>query len=267
MSLGHALFLGLGAYTSTILFNCLGISPWVGMIAGGCVSAFVGMLIGILLFRNKIAGVFFAIATLAFAEIARMIIGEIRFMGGSEGLLLPLKNSSFWDYQFENKISYYYIIYAMVLMILNVSVLIKRSKYYYYLAALKADDEAANALGVDGMKYKTMALVVSAFFTAIGGTFFAQYYMFIEPHTTFGVMISVDMIIRPIIGGVGTILGPVVGSFIMTPLGEGIRAVVGSGKSGVHLLVYGGVLVAICLWMPKGILPAITDFIRRKKKD
>jgi branched-chain amino acid transport system permease protein len=133
------------------------------------------------------------------------------------------------------------------------------------LAALRADEEAANALGVNSRKLKTMALVISSVFTAFGGTFFSQYYMFIEPETTLGAMISVDMIVKPIIGGVGTVFGPVLGSFIMTPLSEVIRATVGSGRSGVHLLIYGATLIAICRWMPKGILPFLTGLFKSKR--
>jgi branched-chain amino acid transport system permease protein len=265
LSLGHALFFGVGAYTSTILFVIVGLSPWVGMFAGGIAASTIAYLVGRLIFRYKIRGVFFAITTLAFAEIARILCSEFRFTGGSEGLLIPLRTGSIWDFQYESKIVYYYIIFAMMLVMLLVSWMIKKSKYYYYLAALRADEEAASALGVNSMKQKTTALVISAFFTAIGGTFFAQYYMFIEPHITFDVMTSVDMIIRPIIGGVGTVFGPVLGSIFITPLGEMIRAVAGGGKSGIQLLIYGAVLIAICIWMPKGILPYIMD--RFKKND
>jgi branched-chain amino acid transport system permease protein len=264
LSLGHALFFGVGAYTSTILFINYGLSPWAGMFVGGIIASFIAYLIGRLIFRYKIRGVFFAISTLAFAEITRIICGEIRLTGGSEGLLVPLQTDSIFDFQYESKVVYYYIIFIMMLLMLLISWMIRKSKYFYYLAALRADEEAATALGVDARKQKTIALVISAFFTAIGGTFFAQYYMFIEPHITFDVMTSVDMIIRPIIGGVGTVFGPVLGSIFITPLGEVIRAVAGGGKSGIQLLIYGAVLIAICIWMPKGILPYIMDRFNKK---
>lgn len=267
LSLGHALFFGIGAYTSSALFVRFGISPWIGILAGGILSAAVAYLIGQFIFRYRIRGVFFAMVTLAFAEIAGTVVGQIRFLGGTEGILIPLKKNSFWVYQFADKWPYYYIIVIMMLLMLLVSYLIKKSKYYSYFTAIRADEEAANALGVDAKKYKTRALVISGFFTALAGTYFAQYYMFIEPSTTFGAMVSVDMIIRPIIGGVGTVMGPVVGSFIMTPLGEAIRAVVGSGYSGAHLFIYGVVLVAICIWMPRGVLPYLVRWFKIKKKE
>ncbi len=264
LSLGHALFFGIGAYTSTLFFLNLGISPWVGMIAGGLISSGFAYLIGLIIFRYRIRGVFFAMSTLCFAEIVRLIASYFRFFGGAEGLLITLEESSFWKFQFVDKEPYYYISLVMMLLMLWVSYWLKNSKYFYYFFSIKADEDAANAIGVNTSKYKTLAYVISAFFTALNGTFFAQYYMFIEPETTFAVSISVDMIIRPIIGGMGTIFGPVLGSFIMTPLSEVIRSIVGSGKSGVHLLIYGVALIAICLWMPRGILPYLERLFKSK---
>jgi branched-chain amino acid transport system permease protein len=254
ISIGHAFFFGIGAYTSTLLFVKLGVSPWIGMLTGGVLASVAGYLMGMVIFRYGIRGVYFAMVTLAVAEIARIVATQVRFLGGSEGMLLPLRGSSFWDFQFGTKVPYYYIALSMVGVILIVCYGLKRSRYYYGFLAVRADEEAANAVGIDPRRYKLLALVISAFFTALSGTFYAQYFMYIEPETVLGVMISVDMIIRPIIGGLGTFFGPVVGSFLMTPLGEVIRSVVGTGKSGVHLLIYGVVLVGICIWMPRGIL-------------
>jgi branched-chain amino acid transport system permease protein len=264
LSLGHALFFGIGAYTSTLLFLNFGISPWLGMVAGGVVSSGFAFLIGLIIFRYRIRGVFFSMSTLCFAEIVRLIASYFRVFGGAEGLLITLGESSFWKFQFVDKEPYYYISLIMMLLMLGVTALLKNSKYFYYFFSIKADEDAANAIGVNSSKYKTLAYVISAFFTALNGTFFAQYYMFIEPETTFSVSISVDMIIRPIIGGLGTIFGPVLGSFLMTPLSEIIRSLVGSGKSGVHLLIYGCALIAICIWMPRGILPYVERLFKSK---
>ena len=264
LSLGHALFFGIGAYTSTLLFLHFGVSPWLGMVAGGVVSSGFAFLIGLIIFRYRIRGVFFSMSTLCFAEIVRLIASYFRVFGGAEGLLITLGESSFWKFQFVDKEPYYYISLIMMLLMLGVTALLKNSKYFYYFFSIKADEDAANAIGVNSSKYKTLAYVISAFFTALNGTFFAQYYMFIEPETTFSVSISVDMIIRPIIGGLGTIFGPVLGSFLMTPLSEIIRSLVGSGKSGVHLLIYGCALIAICIWMPRGILPYVERLFKSK---
>ncbi len=263
LSLGHALFFGVGAYTSTLLLLNWDISPWIGMAAGGIVSAGIAYLIGLIIFRYRIRGVFFAMSTLCFAEIGRLLASYFRFLGGAEGLLITLGEPSWLKFQFVDKEPYYYISYGMMLGMLWVTYLIRNSKYAFYFLSIRADEDAANAIGVNTSRYKTFALVVSAFFTSMNGTFFAQYYMFIEPETTFAVSISVDIIIRPIIGGMGTLLGPVLGSFIMTPLSEFIRQLVGSGKSGVHLLVYGAALIAICLWMPRGILPYLERFFKK----
>jgi branched-chain amino acid transport system permease protein len=234
------------------------------MLMGGLISAIIALPIGILVFRYKLRGVFFAIATLCFAEIFRILVSQIRFTGGSEGLLIPIMDSSWINFQFESKIPYYYIAYFMMLLMLMVCYLIKRTKLYYYLFSVKGDEDAASAIGVDANRYKTIAFVISAFFTSFNGTFFAQYYMFIEPETTCAIPISIDILMRPIIGGLGTLFGPILGSFIMTPLSEIIREVVGSGMSGIHLLVYGVFLIIICIWMPDGILPYIARLVKTK---
>ena len=151
-----------------------------------------------------------------------------------------------------------------MLLMLLVCYVIKKSKLYYFLFSIRVEEDAASAIGVDANKYKTMAFVISAFFTSFNGTFFAQYYMFIEPETTCAIPISIDILMRPIIGGLGTLFGPILGSFIMTPFSEIIREVVGSGMSGFHLLVYGIFLIIICIWMPGGILPYIVRFVKAK---
>jgi branched-chain amino acid transport system permease protein len=206
--------------------------------------------------------VFFSIATLCFAEIFRILVSQARFTGGAEGLLIPIMESSLTNFQFTSKIPYYYISFLMVILILLVCYKIKKSKIYYFLFAVKADENAASAIGVNANKYKTIAFVISAFFTSFNGTFFAQYYNFIEPETTFSIPISIDILMRPIIGGMGTILGPILGSFIMTPLSEVIREVVGSGLSGFHLLVYGVFLIIICIWMPGGIISYLRRYVK-----
>jgi len=264
LSLGHALFFGVGAYTSTLMLTRLGISPWIGMLIGGMISAIIALPIGVIVFRYKLRGVFFAIATLCFAEIFRILVSQMRFTGGSEGLLIPIMDSSWINFQFESKLPYYYIAYIMMLLMLSVCYVVKRTKLYYYLFSVKGDEDAASAIGVNANRYKTMAFVISAFFTSFNGTFFAQYYMFIEPETTCAIPVSIDILMRPIIGGLGTLFGPILGSFIMTPLSEIIRKVVGSGMSGVHLLVYGVFLIIICIWMPGGILPYIARTIKTK---
>jgi branched-chain amino acid transport system permease protein len=262
LSLGHALFFGVGAYTSTLMFTKMGISPWIGMFFGGCISAVIALPIGIIVFRYKLHGVFFSIATLCFAEIFRILVSQMRFTGGAEGLLIPIMKSSLWSFQFKSKLPYYYISYLMILFMLFICYEIKKSKIYYYLFAVKSDENAASAIGVNANKFKTIAFVISAFFTSFNGTFFAQYYMFIEPETTFSIPISIDILMRPIIGGMGTLFGPILGSFIMTPLSEVIREIVGSGMSGFHLLVYGVFLILICMWMPGGIISYFTRFVK-----
>lgn len=265
-SIGHAVFFGIGAYTSSFLFVKYGLSPWIGMFAGGVISALISTPMGIFMFRYRLRGVYFSMVTISFAEIARIISSQLRFIGGNEGLLIPLRGSSIWFYQFENKQPFYYIALVMMLIILWICHLIRKSKYFYYFSAIRANEEASAAIGVNTRKYKLIAFVISAFFFSLGGTFYAQYYMFVEPTTVFGIMVSVDPMLRSIFGGTASLFGPVLGSFAMTPLAELIRLTVGSGKSGVHLLIYGIILIIMCIQMPNGILPYLSRALRSKVK-
>lgn len=255
LSLGHAAYFGLGAYTSTILFIHFGLSPWLGMLAGGLLAAAVGLFTGYLCFRFGLRGPFFALATLAFAEILRLISMHMSFLGGAQGLLVPLAGSSLAHLQFTERWPYYYISFAMMVLSIIIVRRIEVTRAGYYLKALHTNEEAAEAVGVHTRRYKLLAAILSSFLTALGGTFYAQYVMYISPNTTFGPLTSIEILLRPMIGGMGTVLGPVVGSVILTPLGEITRAFIGEGKTGVHLMIYGAILIGVCLFMQRGVLP------------
>jgi len=206
-SFGHATFFGLGAYTSTILFMRLGISPWVGMVLGGMLSMFVGMFIGFICFRYGLKGPFFALATLAFAEMFRVAALTIPFTGKAMGILITIKGTSLVAFQFQQKIYYYYIILAFNVFIVLVTHLIENGKLGDYFEAIKEDEDASEALGIDTLKYKVIAISISSFLTALGGTFYAQYLFYIDPDICFGVHNSIEIFIRPILGGLGTVYG------------------------------------------------------------
>lgn len=261
-SLGNAAFFGLGAYTSSLLFVHLNLSPWIGMFIGAIVALAMGLFIGYVSFRFGLRGAYFALATMAFAEILRILFLNIGETGGAQGILIPLRGHAPLLFQFDEKTSFYYI--ALIMMAASTAIVyaIERSKMGYYFKAIHQNEESAQALGVDARRYKVLATGISAFLTAFGGTFHAQYFMYIQPDLTFGVFVSFDIILRSIIGGVGTIVGPVIGSFIMTPLGEITRGLLGA-KSGVHLMVYGGILILVCLFMPRGVYPRIRKSLSR----
>jgi len=262
LSLGHAAFFGIGAYTSTYLYVTCNLSPWVGMIVGALVATLAASFLGFLCFRYGLKGPFFALATLAFAEILRLIGYNWKTIGGSLGILIPLRQSSMINFTFVNKINYYYIAFFMMVLSIGILYLIDRSKMGLYLMAIREDEDAAESAGVNTTRYKLFAISISAFLTAMGGTFYAQYLMYISPEEVFGIHLSIEIILRSIIGGTGTVLGPVLGAFVLGPLSELARVYLG-GYSGVHLMVYGIIVIVVVLFLPNGIVPKLRKlFIR-----
>jgi branched-chain amino acid transport system permease protein len=254
MCFGQAAFFGIGAYVSSLLLVKAGISPWIGMGIGGVCGAVVGAFMGYLTFRYQLKGVFFALATFAFAEMLRIVAMNLKITGEAMGVLIPLqRNPSFLDFQFNNKIDYYYIILSMVIMILLACYKLDRSKFGYYLKAIREDEEAAGSLGINILKYKMFAIVISAFFTALGGTFYAQYMYYIDPGLAFGVDTTIEMIIRPMIGGLGTVFGPLIGSAVLETLSEVMRTLLADYR-GLHITMYGTILILVMIFIPNGIM-------------
>lgn len=256
LSLGHSAFLAIGAYTSTLLYFYLGVSPWLGMLAGGCIAAVIAVLIGIPSFRLK--GAYYSLATIAFAEGLSIILQTVReigpvYLGADEGIRVPLKaDAGFLDFQFNGKMPYYYIIFGFLAVVLLVSWYIERSKLGYYLTALKEDEEAAKALGIDTRKVKLIAAGLSAFFTGIGGTFFAQLIRYIEPGSIAGLDFSVQMVFLAVVGGLGTVFGPFVGAIVLTAIAQITNVYWGDSIPGLHLIIYGIAVVSVILFMPPG---------------
>jgi branched-chain amino acid transport system permease protein len=253
-SFGHAAFFGVGAYVSTLLYTRLGISPWIGMLAGAILASVLGMILGYLTFRYKLKGVFFALATFSFAEILRVIVLNWSITNEAMGILIPLKQvNSYRDLLFVSKVPYYYIILFMVIAILLVSYKLDHSKWGYYLKATSEDEEAAGSLGIDILKYKSLALVISSFFTALGGTFYAQYMYYIDPDIGFGIDTTIEMVIRAMFGGLGTVLGPLLGSAVLETVSEVMRNSLGEYK-GLHIMFYGAVLIFVMIYFPRGLM-------------
>ena len=254
ISLGHALYVGIGAYTSTYLAQTFGLSPWIGMLAGGLIAVAVAMLLGYLGFRFGLRGVYFVILTIAFAEIARLIVSHIEPLGSFSGIFLDF-NPSFVHFQFRGNVPYYYLSLAfMVASVVAVRIL-EVSRIGRFMVAVREDEDAAKALGVDSFKYSMIAIGLSAFMTALAGTFYANYIYYIHPNTVFGMPLSIELILRPIVGGLGTALGPVIGSFLLTPLSEISRAYFSKGGlEGLHLILYGVLAILVVLFMRKGVI-------------
>ena len=254
-SIGHSGLVGIGAYTSSLLLIHGGLSPWLGMLVGGALAAVVGGLIGYPCFRLR--GAFFSLVTIAFAEMLRVgaELTDTLFglhLNGVRGLLLPVAGDRPWLFQFTGKRPYYYVMLALLLAVLAAGWLVKRSRLGYYLAAIRDDEDAVAALGVNPARAKLMAMMVSSFFAAIGGTFYAQLVGFITPTRTMSVDFSVQMVVMAVLGGVGTVLGPVWGALVLVPIAETTRAVWGGSFQGVHLIVYGALLMIVILTGPRG---------------
>jgi branched-chain amino acid transport system permease protein len=237
-SFGHAAYFGIGAYTSTLLFLNLGITPWLGMLAGGVLAALYGLFAGYLSFRYGLRGPYFSLVTLAFAEMLRVVAVNTRAVGSSLGLVIPNREAAPVNFIFAGKLPYYYVILAMALAAVAITRLVARSKLGYSLLAIRENEDAAEAAGVDALGMKLRAMALSSFLTALGGTFYAQYFAYIDPTITFGPSVSIQGLLQAIVGGAGTVLGPLVGAFVLTPASELSRAAI-RGRAGVDVMVYG----------------------------
>ena len=261
VSLGHAVFFGLGAYTSSFMLIQWGITPWLGMVVGILIAVVVSIIIGYPCFR--LGGHYFVIATIAVGEIVAIIFLNWKLMGGAIGLFLPLQDDSLLHFQFSSKAPYYYIILAMLVVTVLIAYWIEKSKLGFYFRAIKNDPDAARSLGVDLTRYKLMAMIISAALTAVAGTFYAQYVLFIDPHTVLPLMLSVQMCLIPVLGGTGTIAGPIIGSIILIPMAEYTRVQLAGKVSGLHLLIYGFLIMVIAVFQPAGLMGLVQRYRRR----
>jgi branched-chain amino acid transport system permease protein len=258
LSLGHAAYFGLGAYTSTILQIKFGISPWIGLFAGGIVAMLASLPIGAVCFRLR--GPYFAIATIATAQVLMLLFLKFRdFAWGAEGTTIPNLGNSPLMMQFDSKAAYYYIALAMLAIGLAITYRIERSWMGYYLIALGEDEDAAEAIGVDVLRIKRNIYLISAFLTALAGTFYVQYIYFIDPSTAFSFNVSVEAALVSIVGGIGTLWGPVVGTILLEATSALLQSWLGGGHGGVQLTVYSLILIAVILWRPSGLLGLLAD--------
>lgn len=263
ISLGHAAFVGVGAYTSTYLAMTYKLSPWIGMFIGGAAAALLGAVIGYLGFRFRLRGFYFILLTVAFAEICRLVVAHLEALGGALGLFITFTGDP-RQFQFSDNRYYYYIALGLMLAAMGIVAAIERSRMGAYLAAVREDEDASEALGVNTFGTKLTAIILSAFLTGVGGTFYANYLFSVQPNTAFGIPLSVEIILRPIVGGSGTLMGPILGSFILSPLAEVSRSYFArGGLSGVHLIIYGSLLVAVVLFFPRGVYPYLRDLFRQ----
>jgi branched-chain amino acid transport system permease protein len=257
-SFGHAAFFGIGAYTTMKLALDFAINPWFGMFVGAAVALVAGLFIGYLNFRYNLKGHYFALATFAFAMLFQVLVRNMVEFGGAIGFYRPFPREYGQDFgiaamQFENPEPYYYVMLAFLVVVTAVAWAIKRSQLGLYLFAIREDENAAESIGIPTFRYKMLAVGVSAFFTAWAGAFWSMYLEIVRPPTVFGLFRNVEILLPAVVGGLGTISGPIVGAFIIFPLAEFFRTVVDQ-VPGLNNLVYGLALVLIALLLPDGVL-------------
>jgi branched-chain amino acid transport system permease protein len=260
LSFGHALFMAVGAYTSTILLLRTGLSPWIGMIAGGVLAALLGLFIGYLSFRYRIKGTYFALVTLAFTEVGRIVALNTEAVGGAMGLYIPIQTNEPWQLKFVDKSHYYYVMLGFLVLAMAVTAWIERSAIGHRLIAIRENEDAAQALGINLMRYKLLATALSAFLAALGGTLYAHYVTFIDPNTLLNMNMALEITIYAIVGGIGTLFGPLLGAAFLVPVAELVRTTFGQSYAGVHLVVYGAVLIAVILFAPDGFIGLVRSW-------
>jgi branched-chain amino acid transport system permease protein len=274
-SFGHAAFFGLGAYSTAYLVINYDLSPWIAMFVGALLAAALGAFIGYLSFRYRVKGVYFALTTLAFAEMLRLISRSLELVNGPRGMEIPfLPGVSWWMMQFPlGSPLYYYLALFLLAGAIIITILLIKSRTGMFVLALREDEDAAQALGINPLSYRLLAIAVSAALTAVGGTFYVQHYSFIDPNLAFGAALSVAILLPAIVGGMGTIWGPVLGSAVVVAIGEMADSIIRrpppflgfvQGSAGLDLIIYGVVLIIIVLFLPKGILGSLTETVQAR---
>jgi len=262
LSLGHAIYLGLGGYVAAFLFTAFGIGPWLGLLAAIPIAAACGAIIGFLAFRFGVAGVYFAILTIAFAEFARVGFDHLSIVNASSGLFLPVRqyaHNDLWLLRGDPTMFYYVILAATVLLFVLCRLLM-RSRIGYFWLAIREDEQAARAAGIDTFSYKMYAVMVSAAVTSFAGVFYAFFYNNLFPEQVFSISRSIEIILGPVIGGVGTLFGPILGAFVLTGLAETLSSVMtacGLDLPGATQVFYGICLLMVIVALPNGVWPPL----------
>jgi len=267
LSLGHALYVGVGAYAAGALFFHYGIGPWAGVWLAMLLCTLMGLAVGFLAFRFGISGVYFALLTIAFAEFTRIGFDHLDWLGGPGGMFLKVAQRDAWDLpNFRGPpLMYYYAMLALCALAVLVCSRLLKSKAGYYWQAIRENEEAAQALGINTFRWKMLAVAISAAMTSVSGVFFAFYYNNLFPEQIFHISRSIEIILGPIIGGMGTLFGPIVGAALLTLLSDGITdglAALGWDIPGVKQVFYGAVLLAVIVFLPNGIWPPLAKRLK-----
>lgn len=274
-SFGHAAYFGLGAYVSVWLLVEQGVSPWIGMVVGMVVAALFATLIGFLALRYRLKGAYFALSTFAFAEMLRLYATNSDLVNRAVGYNVPLRGESSWAFmQFEpGAANYFWIALGLTVAALVVTILFLRSRLGRFTLAVRDDEDAAAALGIPVMRTKLLTIALSAAITSVAGTFYVQYYFFVDPDVAFGSSVSIQAILPAVIGGVATIWGPVIGAAILGPLNDVTATLLRNppaaldflqGRAGLDVMVYAVLLILIVLLLPQGVYGALRERWQRR---
>ncbi len=262
-SLGHAAFYGIGAYTSTLLFLHFGISPWLGMIIGGLLAGIASLLIGLPCFRLR--GTYFCLSTIAFGEVSRILVIYFKSITeGGVGISLQFQ-PGIANFMFKAKEPYAFIALGLMILVAFTSAFIERSRLGYFLIAIKENEDSAKALGINTFACKMVAFFLSAFFTALIGSFFAQYILFIDPESEFSMALSMFITLPVMIGGIGTTLGPIIGSFMIAPLQEILSMFIGGQYQGLQNIIFGITLVLVVIFIPQGAFRWVQEIFKKDR--
>lgn len=263
-SFGHVAFFGTGAYATAVLQTAFGINPWIGFILGGLAGGGMGLVVGFLSFRFGLKGAYFALVTLAFAEVLRILANTVDFTGAGVGILIPLDQGAA-NLQFADKTGFYLLALALVTLGLHITAYLDNSRFGARLVAVRENEDAARASGVNVFEIKLKAIALSAWLAGLAGAFYTQYYLYIDPTIAYGPKVSVEALLVPIIGGTGTLFGPLLGATALHTISE-ITKHVAADEPGLNLVVYGVLLVLMVLFLPNGLWGLVSR-LRRRKQD
>ena len=265
MSLGHALFVGAGAYVSTTLYLKFAVSPWIGLVLAAALGGALGALMGYTVFRRKLSGVYFALVTLAVAEMALHIVSNVSFLGAANGLSIPSR-PDFANLQFSSKLGFCYAALGVLTVVSLTILAIDRSRLGYVFLAIRENERSAAALGIDVVQGKVIAAAISGALTALVGPIYANYVLFIDPESMRVVTLSIDALLFSFVGGLGSLFGPLLGAVVLVPLTELLRSLLGGKFAGVHLIVYGVMLILVMRLAPQGLWGLLSTSVLRRLK-
>ena len=260
-SLGNGVYMGLGAYITAAMFSYGGVTPWITIPIAALAAALISLVLSYPCF--KLRGSYYCLCTIALLSLFRLVIcNEQRIFGLDLGASVGLRISwrgGIGNMQFDSKVSYYYIIMVLLAAAVFISIYLQHSKTGYYFSAITTNQVAAEALGVNTTRYKLKAQFISAFLTALGGGFYLMLIMYIDPNRILGATFSIEIMLYAVIGGIGSVWGPVLGALALYPISEGLRGVLGTNASGLPTAIYGLVMMLVIYFMPSGIFPWIVE--------